>query len=585
MDTKLIDPSGFAGASPVSYRTPPHNEEAEQTVLGAILVNNKAFEKVGEFLRPEHFFDPVNQKIYQAILKMIDRGQVANPITLKAYFEQDRDLSEIGGPEFLARLAAAIVTVHNLEDYGHIIHDAYLRRQLIEVGEDMVNQAYKHDIDIAANDQIEDAEKKLFELAATGDIKGDFIPFDRALTAAIATAEAAFRRSSHVTGVTSGLRDLDTKLGGLHPSDLLILAGRPSMGKTALATNIAFNAAKAYMLSGGKEGAPVGFFSLEMSAEQLALRILADQAEVSGDKIRRGEITAADFPKFVEASQYLARVPFFVDDTPALTITAVRTRARRLKRTHGLGQAVGDVVGGRLAVDRGRQGQDHLGHRPVADPRHQLTDPQAVRPHAVQRRQQAAQHVVAPLERAAALHGPDRTDLLDHAQQACVAGSIDAYGAGIGDVQRAARPTGSDLFLGVGQGGRQWGQQGVALLQQGQGRTPARARAQPRQLGQQGDQAFDLGSGGGGHQVLRLGGASPSPFDRLRVRGNGRLSRHPHPEPVEGRGWWLHRFRTSSRADRPSGPPSDRLRPASSGPAWRRASSWRRRGRRRSGQR
>ncbi|MBP7336509.1 replicative DNA helicase [Niveispirillum sp.] len=344
MDTKLIDPAGFAGNAPVTYRTPPHNEEAEQTVLGAILVNNKAFEKVGEFLRPEHFFDPANQKIYQAVLKMIDRGQVANPITLKAYFEQDRDLSEIGGPEYLARLAAAIVTVHNLEDYGRIIHDAYLRRQLIEVGEDMVNQAYKHDIDVAANDQIEDAEKKLFELAATGDIKGDFIPFDRALTAAIATAEAAFRRSSHVTGVTSGLRDLDTKLGGLHPSDLLILAGRPSMGKTALATNIAFNAAKAHMLSGGKEGAPVGFFSLEMSAEQLALRILADQAEVSGDKIRRGEITATDFPKFVEASQYLARVPFFVDDTPALTITAVRTRARRLKRTHGLGLVVVDYL-------------------------------------------------------------------------------------------------------------------------------------------------------------------------------------------------------------------------------------------------
>lgn len=345
MDTKLIDPAAIPGANPaLSYRTPPHNEEAEQTVLGAILVNNKAFEKVGEFLRPEHFFDPANQKIFQAIMKMVDRGQVANPITLKAYFEQDRDLAEIGGQEYLARLAGAIVTVHNVEDYGRIIHDSYLRRQLIEVGEEMVNQAYKHDIDIAANDQIEDAEKKLFELAANGDIKGDFIPFARALTGAIATAEAAFRRSSHVTGVTSGLRDLDGKLGGLHSSDLLILAGRPSMGKTALATNIAFNAAKAYMLTGGKEGAPVGFFSLEMSAEQLALRILADQAQISGDKIRRGEISNVEFPRLVEASQDLARVPFFVDDTPALTITAVRTRARRLKRTHGLGLVVVDYL-------------------------------------------------------------------------------------------------------------------------------------------------------------------------------------------------------------------------------------------------
>ncbi|WP_240002293.1 replicative DNA helicase [Oleisolibacter albus] len=327
-----------------AYRTPPHNEEAEQAVLGAILVNNRAFEKVGEFLRPEHFFDPANQKIFAAIMKMIDRGQVANPLTLKAYFEQDNDLREIGGTDYLAQLAAAIVTVTNIEDYGRIIHDGYLRRQLIEVGEDMVNTAYKHELDVTANDQIEEAEKKLFELASFGDVKGDFIPFERALKAAIDTAEAAFRRTSHVTGVTSGLRDLDSKLGGLHPSDLLILAGRPSMGKTALATNIAFNAAKAYMLSGGKEGAPVGFFSLEMSAEQLALRILADQAEVSGDKIRRGDIAASDFPKFVEASQYLARVPFFVDDTPALTITAVRTRCRRLKRTQGLGLVVVDYL-------------------------------------------------------------------------------------------------------------------------------------------------------------------------------------------------------------------------------------------------
>lgn len=343
MDTKLIDPPRLRDASP-AYRTPPQNEEAEQALLGAILVNNKSFEKVGEFLRPEHFFDPANGRIYAACLKLIDRGQVANPLTLKAYFEQDKDLSEIGGAEYLARLAAAIVTVHNAEDYGRIIHDLYLRRQLIEVGEEMVNTAYKHELDVGANDQIEEAEKKLFDLASSGDIKGDFIPFERALAGAINSIETAFRRSTHVTGVTTGLRDLDHKLGGLHPSDLLILAGRPSMGKTALATNIAFNAAKAHMLSGGKEGAAVGFFSLEMSAEQLAARILADQAEVSGDKMRRGEIAASDFPKFVEASQYLSRVPFFVDDTPALTITAVRTRCRRLKRTHGLGLVVVDYL-------------------------------------------------------------------------------------------------------------------------------------------------------------------------------------------------------------------------------------------------
>ncbi|HYC02518.1 MAG TPA: replicative DNA helicase [Azospirillaceae bacterium] len=345
MDTKLLDKSAARDQQGgLAYRVPPHNEEAEQALLGAILVNNKAYEKVAEFLRPESFFDPANGRIYTACIKLIERGQVANPLTLKAYFEQDADLTQIGGAEYLARLAAAIVTVQNAEDYGRIIHDAYLRRQLIDVGEEMVNQAYRHEIDVVATDQIEEAEKKLFDLASTGDVGGGFIPFQRSLAAAIETAEAAFRRSSHVTGVTSGLRDLDAKLGGLHPSDLIILAGRPSMGKTALATNIAFNAAKAYMQSNGEEGAPVGFFSLEMSAEQLALRILADEAQVSGDKMRRGDIRESDFPKFVEASQYLARVPFYVDDTPALSITAVRTRARRLKRTSGLGLIVVDYL-------------------------------------------------------------------------------------------------------------------------------------------------------------------------------------------------------------------------------------------------
>jgi replicative DNA helicase len=341
MDTRLASTPASAGAT---YRTPPHNEEAEQALLGAILVNNKAFEKVGEFLRPEHFFFPEHQKIFRACHRLIERNQVANPTTLKAFFEGDSDVQEVGGADYLARMAAAIVTVTNAEDYGRIIHDLYLRRALIDVGEEMVNTAYQHDLDVVATDQIEEAEKKLFDLASTGDIRGDFIPFERALTAAINTADAAFRRSSHVTGVTTGLRDLDGKLGGLHPSDLLILAGRPSMGKTALATNIAFNAAKAYMKTSGKEGAAVGFFSLEMSAEQLAMRILADASEVSGDKIRRGEIAASDFPKFVEASQELSRVPFFVDDTPALSVTAVRTRARRLKRTQNLGLIVVDYL-------------------------------------------------------------------------------------------------------------------------------------------------------------------------------------------------------------------------------------------------
>jgi len=702
MDSKPSPPLGpivvdggpdRAGRGTPEYRTPPHNEEAEQALLGAILVNNKAYERVSEFLRPQHFYDPVHQRIYEAISKLIERGQVANPVTLKAYFENDPGLVAEGGGAYLAELAASVVTVVNAGDYGKTIHDLFLRRQLIEVGTDMVNEAYQHDLDSNAMDQIEQAEKQLFDLASTGDVQGGFIAFSESLKVAIEMAETAFRRSSHVTGVTSGLRDLDRKLGGMHPSDLIILAGRPSMGKaqpldariltaegwkamgeiragerlasvdgapsmvsgifpqgtkqifrvtfsdgrsteccdehlwrvhyrdweaprvlptakiremlervryrgrlwidvpsgdfghdealpvppwalgallgdgtlsggsarfstaepemlerlaaaigddyalvaaggydhrivqagghhrpgvqgvnpnalkqaliglglwdvrseakfippvylganraarldllrglldtdgwverwgsvrfcttserlasdvtqlvrslggtctvatkdtafshkgeqrqgrtayvcniqhadpaslmllshkrgrvaagrtrqkrltlrsveptrmaeaqciavthpsrlyitddyvvthnTALATNIAFNAAKAHMRSNGGEGACVGFFSLEMSAEQLATRILAGEAEVSGDKIRRGDIRDSDFPKFIQASQELGRVPFFVDDTPALSVAAVRTRCRRLKRTHGLGMVVVDYL-------------------------------------------------------------------------------------------------------------------------------------------------------------------------------------------------------------------------------------------------
>ncbi|WP_448187492.1 replicative DNA helicase [Azospirillum sp. sgz301742] len=345
IDGSAVRASALPQATP-EYRTAPHNEEAEQALLGAILVNNKAYERVGEFLRPQHFYDPGHRKIFEAIAKLIERGQVANPVTLKAYFEKDPEFAaeEGGAGGYLIRLAAGVVTVINAADYGKMIHDLFLRRQLIEVGTDMVNEAYEHDLDSGAMEQIEQAEKQLFDLASTGDVQGGFIAFNDSLKVAIDMAEAAFRRSSHVTGVTCGLRDLDRKLGGLHPSDLLILAGRPSMGKTALATNMAFNAAKAHMRSNGSEGACVGFFSLEMSAEQLATRILAGEAEVSGDKMRRGDLRNEDFPKFIQASQELARVPFFVDDTPALSVAAVRTRCRRLKRTHGLGFVVVDYL-------------------------------------------------------------------------------------------------------------------------------------------------------------------------------------------------------------------------------------------------
>jgi len=332
-------------------RIPPHNYEAEQALLGAVLANNLVFDKVNEFLRAEHFADAVHGRIYEAIGKLIQRGQIANVLTLKNVFDQDEALAEIGGAQYLARLANAVVTIINAEDYGRAVHDLYLRRQLINLGEEVVNQAFIHDLEIAATDQIELAEQQLYALAETGLTDKGLQPLNVAMTAAIAIAEAAYKRDSHITGVTTGLDDLDKKLGGLHPSDLVILAGRPSMGKTALAANIAFNAAQAYRESRDPtgavkvlEGAKVAFFSLEMSSEQLATRILAEQTEISSDRIRRGDIRESDFPRFVAAAQKLHRLPFFIDDTPALSVPALRTRARRLKRQHGLGLIVIDYL-------------------------------------------------------------------------------------------------------------------------------------------------------------------------------------------------------------------------------------------------
>lgn len=333
------------------FRTPPHNIEAEQALLGAILVNNQAYHRVAEFLRGEHFAEGVHGRIFEAIGKLIERGQIANPVTLKNLFDQDGALQEIGGAQYLARLAASVVTIINAGDYGHTIHDLYLRRQLINLGEDVVNEAFAHDLERDARIQIELAEKRLFDLATTGQYEGGFRPFDEALADAIMMADAAFKRSGRTTGVATGFTDLDKLLGGLHPSDLVILAGRPSMGKTALATNIAFYAAKHYRelrtADGRKkaeDGAVVGFFSLEMSSEQLATRILSEESTVPSDKIRRGDVSNEDFDKFVQASQQLANVPLYIDDTPALSIAALRTRARRLQRQRGLDLVIIDYL-------------------------------------------------------------------------------------------------------------------------------------------------------------------------------------------------------------------------------------------------
>lgn len=343
-ETAIRDLQAAASGKETSYRLMPHNLEAEQGLLGALLVDNRSLEKISDFLKDIHFYAPAHQRIYGAILKLVDRGQTASPVTLKGYFEKDEDLTHIGGAEYLADLAASVVNIVNVKDYARAVYDLYLRRELIALGEDIVTESFDHSVDRDAVNTIETAENRLFNLAEIGDVRGGFQTLRNSVLTAIQIAEKAYKTQGHVTGVTTGLRDLDQKLGGMHPSDLLILAGRPSMGKTALATNIAFNAANRYAETGGKEGAIVGFFSLEMSSDQLATRILADQSGISGDSIRKGQIREDDFQRFVAASQKLAQVPLYIDDTPALSISAVRTRARRLKRQHGLGMLVIDYL-------------------------------------------------------------------------------------------------------------------------------------------------------------------------------------------------------------------------------------------------
>jgi replicative DNA helicase len=327
------------GAEDIRLREPPHNFEAEQALLGAILVNNAAYQRVAEFLRPEHFADPLHGKLFDSLSRLIERGQVVSAVTLKTYVEQDEDMKAVGGgAAYLARLAAASVHVIDASAFGRAVHDLYLRRQLIDLGEGVVNGAFGSDVEETALSQIEVAEKKLYDLASSGQTEGGFKPFRAALTEATVAAEAAYHRAGQLTGVATGLFQLDQLLGGLHRSDLIILAGRPSMGKSSLATNIGFNAAKAYREEHGEDGKPkvadgavVGFFSLEMSAEQLATRMISEQAAIPSEKIRKGELISSD-------------LNFFIDDTPALSIAALRTRARRLKRTHGLGLLIIDYL-------------------------------------------------------------------------------------------------------------------------------------------------------------------------------------------------------------------------------------------------
>jgi len=332
-------------------RSPPHNFEAEKALLGAIFANNNAYDHVAGYLRPEHFADPIHGKIFAAVSKLIERGQIADPITLRNFFDQDNSMADVGGTHYLAEIAGSMVSVINSAEYGKTIYDLHLKRQLIELGEQVVNRAHTAEVDDPALSQIENAEQTLYELATTGEFEGGFQDFKSTIVSALEMAEIAHKRDGQLSGVSTGLRDLDQVMGGLHPSDLVILAGRPSMGKTALATNIAFNAAYDYKFEiddNGKkrvlDGAVVGYFSLEMSAEQLAARILSEQSQIASDKMRRGTLTNDEFDKLVIASQQLHQLPIFIDDTPALSVSALRTRARRLKRNEEVGLIVVDYL-------------------------------------------------------------------------------------------------------------------------------------------------------------------------------------------------------------------------------------------------
>src|SRR3954463_14221179 len=334
-----------------AYRTAPHNIEAEQSVLGAILVNNDAFYRVSDFLEPKHFFEPIHQTIYETASSLIRAGKIATPVTLKTFLPADTDLGGMTVGQYLARLAAEATTIINAHDYGRTIYELALRRDLIGIGTDMVNVAYDAPVDFAPRAQIEDAERQLYELAESGRYDGVFQRFAQALTTAVDMAAKAFQRDGSLSGVATGLRGLDTKMGGVQASDLIILAGRPGRGKTALATNIAYNIAKAHRAEVQPDGTMktvnggiVGFFSCEMSAEQLPTRILAEQTSIASSLIRRGGITEGDFEKIRDYSIELQSLPLYIDETGGLSISQLTARARRLKRQKGLDMIVIDYI-------------------------------------------------------------------------------------------------------------------------------------------------------------------------------------------------------------------------------------------------
>ena len=322
------------------FKELPNNIEAEQSVIGSILVTNEIFDEISTIISSNNFYDPMHQKIYNAIENLIYKGMLANPITLKNYFEDEKDDLDI--PEYLIKITKFSTSVRQAIEYSKIIYDMFVRRELIKISEQTIDNAKINDLDTNGQNIIENSERLLFDLAEKGSFNSSLIKFDDAMRQTIEMASAAYKNEGGIVGVPTGLRDLDDKLGGLHQSDLIIIAGRPSMGKTSLATNIAFNAAKHIQESGKKSS--IAFFSLEMSSEQLSTRILSEQARIGSNDIRRGRISDEQFDQFLETSKNIAELPLFIDETPAISIAAMSNRARRIKRLNGLDLIVVDYI-------------------------------------------------------------------------------------------------------------------------------------------------------------------------------------------------------------------------------------------------
>ena len=329
----------------------PQNVEAEAALLGALMIDNRLAEDVQLKLRPDHFFEPLHGRIYEAIVKLVDRNMVANPVTLRPMFEADEEMKALGGPGYLAQLTGSGAAIIGARDFADQVYDLALLRALIGVGRGMVEQALDTSEDIDPKSQIEGAEAALYRVAEEGGGEGSVKTFAQATRMAVQMAEKALNTGGGLSGVTTGLADVNAKTGGLHHSDLIVLAGRPGMGKSALATNMGFNAAQRLVrdVEDGiapekSAGAAVALFSLEMSADQLATRILAEQSGIPSESLRMGKISQQDFRNLARAAAELENLPLYIDDTPGLTIAALRTRARRLKRQRGIGLVIVDYL-------------------------------------------------------------------------------------------------------------------------------------------------------------------------------------------------------------------------------------------------